>query len=137
MKRTAIVLSALLLAPALAVAAQPATAPLPDWDRLTPAQREVLVAPLRERWDANPQSRAHMWDHAQRWRTMTPEQRARARRGMARWQGMSPQQREQARQAFERMRELTPEQRKALREKLRGMTPEQREAWLKSQGRPA
>ena len=44
---------ALALAPALALAqAAPSATPYPQWDELTPAQRDALVTPLRERWDA-------------------------------------------------------------------------------------
>jgi hypothetical protein len=84
--------SALLLALALLLAAvspataseQATTAPLPTWDKLTPAQRETLIAPLRERWNAEPESRQRLLDHASRWKAMTPEQRKRARHGMHR-----------------------------------------------------
>ena len=88
-----LVLAAALLAAAgiagaeqKASAAQPATAPatqsaqatMPSWEQLTPAQRETLVAPLRERWNASAGERARMFRHAERWRAMTPEQRNRA-----------------------------------------------------------
>lgn len=132
---TALVLPALL---AIAPLARAQAAPdLPDWEHLSPAQREMLIAPLRERWNSDAQARRHMWKHAERWRAMTPEQRAQARRGMSRFQGMSPQERAQARAAFERFRQLPPEQKKALREKLRSMTPEQRREWLRTHAREA
>ena len=47
-------LPALALSALLALAwALPAVAdtPPPEWDQLDAAQRDVLVAPLRERWD--------------------------------------------------------------------------------------
>src|SRR6476469_10651152 len=96
---------ALFALPALLALGAPAaraqsTATLPDWDHLTPAQRDLLVAPMRERWNGNAQVRQRMWSHAERWRTMTPEQRSQARRGMERFQGMSPDERAQAREAF-------------------------------------
>lgn len=126
-------LAALLAAAPLASRAQAAPSALPDWDRLTPAQRELLVAPLRDRWNAEPGVRPGMLRHAERWRTLTPEQRLKARRGMARFQTMSPAEREQARAAFDRFRQLPPGEKKAMREKLRAMTPEQRRAWFKAQ----
>lgn len=136
--------SMLALAVACALAAMPAaaqragdapasTSSLPDWDRLTPAQRERLIAPLRERWNANPAQRARMLNHAQRWQLLTPEQRQRAHRGRTRFDGMSPEQRAEARAAFQRMRALPEAERKALRETLRTMTPEQRREWLRRQ----
>ena len=70
-----------LLAPAAAPFAQSATtrtapasrpgtaapASLPDWDRLSPAQREAIVAVVRERWNGNPGQRARMLQHAWAW----------------------------------------------------------------------
>ena len=111
--------------------AQSAPAPsLPDWDKLTPQQREALVAPVRERWNADPGERARMLEHAQRWKSMTPEQRKQARKGMRRFEDMNPRQREEARVLFLRMKELPPEQRRKLREDWKNMTPEQRHAWI-------
>ena len=105
-------------------------ASLPDWDKLTPQQREALVAPVRERWNADPSERVRMLEHAQRWKSMTPEQRKQARKGMRRFEGMNPRQREEARVLFSRMKELPPEQRRKLREDWKNMTPEQRQAWM-------
>jgi hypothetical protein len=104
----------------------------PAWEQLSVAEREMLVAPVRERWNSNPEARARMMEHAQRWQTMTPEQRQRAHRGMKRWGHMSPEQREQTRALFGEMRKLTPEQRQELRAKWKTMTPAEREAWIKA-----
>jgi len=134
--------SALLISAAFALAApysfaQSDDATLPEWDRLTPQQREALVVPVRERWNSSPEKRARMLDHAQRWRQMTPEERKRAHRGVRRWQHMDPEQRTQMRAFYERTRDLTPEQRKAEREKLKAMTPAQRRAWMEQAAPPA
>ena len=112
--------------------ARPAAAAMPAWEQLSPAQRELLVAPIRERWNANPDERARMYEHAQGWQSMTPEQRARARHGMHRWERMDPERREQMRALFEKMRAMSPEQRKALRDQWRAMSPEQRRAWVQA-----
>ncbi|MFC6840022.1 DUF3106 domain-containing protein [Xanthomonas theicola] len=106
--------------------------PLPDWEHLSAQQRELLIAPMRQRWDDAPQQRRRMFEHAQRWQTMTPEQRARARKGALRYQDMTPQQREAARVLFERLRALPPQQRRALRDRWDAMTPPQRDAWIKA-----
>jgi len=103
---------------------------LPDWDKLTPQQREALIAPVRERWNSDPDDRPRMLEHAQRWKSMTPEQRQQARKGMRRFEGMNPRQREEARVLFIRMKDLPPEQRKKLREDWKSMTPEQRRVWI-------
>lgn len=109
------------------------TSPLPDWDRLTPEQREALIAPLRDRWNnAAPPQRQRMLQHGHRWESMTPEQRELARRGRHRFENMTPAQREQARALFAQMRSMTPDQREALRERWGKMTPEQRQEWLKA-----
>lgn len=124
------------LSPVLA-SEQAAAPPLPSWDKLTPAQRETLIAPVRERWNAEPESRHRMLNHATRWQAMTPEQRKRARHGMHRWQEMRPEQREEMRALFARMRTLDPEGRQALKAKWRQMTPEQRAEWVKANPPPA
>jgi hypothetical protein len=122
------VLLAVLWTPAFA--APPA--PLPTWDSLTPAQRDVLVAPLREHWNADPSARARLWERAQRWQQMTPAQRARAHRGFDRWEHMDPEQRRTMRALFQAMRAMTPAQRTALRRQWRAMTPEQRRDWVRA-----
>ena len=124
-----LLLGLLLLAGQALAQSQPAT-PLPDWDKLTLQQREALIAPVRERWNREPEERARMLDRAQRWKSMTPEQRGRARKGMHRFEQMNPQQREEARALFEQMKQLSPEQRKDLHRQWRKMTPEQRRTWV-------
>jgi len=116
--------------------AQTAPAPLPTWDKLTPQQREALIAPVRDRWDREPEDRARMLERAQRWQAMTPEQRAQARHGQQRFEGMNPEQRRQARALYGHMKSLTPEQREALREQWKKMTPEQRDAWMRDNAPP-
>lgn len=124
-------LALVLLSLSAASAAQTST--LPEWDKLTPQQRDTLIAPVRDRWnDAPPPQRERMLQHGQRWQNMTPEQRELARRGRHRFENMSPEQREQARALFAQMRSMTPAQRDALRERWSTMTPEQRQEWLKA-----
>lgn len=143
-------LAALLPAAAHAQAANGAAPqPLPPWEQLTPAQREELTAPLRERWNANPDERARMLERARRWRAMPPEQRKRAHRGMHRWEHMDPVKRAQMRILFERTRGLpkaqrreamvlframlpmSPEEREQLKQRWQKMTPEEREQWMR------
>ncbi len=104
----------------------------PAWEQLSAAQREVLIAPLRDRYNSAPApQRQKMLRHAERWQAMSPEQRDQARKGMRRFEHMSPEQREQARALFGAMRGLPPAQRDALRERWRAMTPEQRRQWVR------
>lgn len=121
----------LALSPALAIA-QAASPTLPDWDGLTPAQRETLLAPLRERWNANPDERARMLERARHWQSMPPEARARARHGMRRWEGMPPHKRVEARTLFHAMRGMDAEQRRRFMEAWRQKTPQARKAWLEA-----
>ena len=116
--------------------AQPAATQYPEWDQLTPAQRDALVAPLRERWNSNPSERARMLERAQRWNTMPREQRDRARHGMQRWEHMSPVQRSEARALFHAMRGMEQEQRKTFLADWRQKSPEQRAEWLKTHPAP-
>jgi hypothetical protein len=107
------------------------TAALPAWEQLNTADREALIAPLRDRWNnGDAAHRQRMLEHARRWQTMTPEQRRTARKGMHKWEHLTPDQREQARALYERMRDMDPAQRRALRKQWHAMTPEQRKAWI-------
>ena len=124
-----LLLSLLLLSGQVLAQSQPA-ATLPEWDKLTPQQREALIAPVRERWNSEPAERARMLERAQHWKSFSPHERGQARKGMRRFENMTPQQREEARALFERMRQMPPEERKKLREEWSQMTPEQRRAWV-------
>ena len=104
----------------------------PAWEQLSTAERDLLTAPVRERWNSNPGERARMLEHARRWQAMTPEQRQRAHHGMKRWSHMDPEKRAEARALFGKMRHMSPEQRKLLREQWHAMTPEQRKAWIEA-----
>ena len=128
---------ALALWPAFAFA-QSAAVPnqYPEWDQLTQAQRDALVAPLRERWNRNPDERARMAERAQRWQSMPRDQRERAGHGMQRWEHMSPEQRGEARALFHAMRGLDKEQRKAFMAEWRQKTPQQKADWLKAHQAP-
>lgn len=141
-RRLGLVLAALALfavAPAFAgdpPAAGRANAPLPVWEQLTQAQREQLIAPMRDRWNNSPDERQRMFEHARRWQQMTPEERKNARRGMKRWEHMSPEDRGQMRALYAKMRGLDDEGRRALMTKWRAMTPEQRRAWAQANPAP-
>lgn len=111
--------------------------PLPEWDQLSAAQREQLIAPIRERWNAKPTERARLLQRATRWQQLTPEQRKHAHRGMNRWEHMSTEQRAEARALYAGMRALEPAERVAFKAKWRAMTPEQKSAWIKAHPTPA
>ena len=123
----------LLLASAGAFAGdkpQDAALPMPAWEQLSAEQRELLVAPLRERWNANPTERSRIYRHAERWQAMTPDERKHARRGLSHWEHMDPERRAEMKALFQAMKSMSPEERKALRKRWHGMTPEQRRQWV-------
>lgn len=126
----------LAIAAALPARATPAAA-LPAWEQLTPEQREQLIAPVRDRWNAEPAQRERMLLHAQRWQNLTPEQRRHARHGVKRWQTMDPEHREQMRAVFAHVRTLPEAERRAFMAKWRAMSPEQKRAWLQAHPSPA
>ena len=114
-----------------ALASEPAQV-LPAWEQLTPAQREVLIAPIRERWNESPSTRARLFDHARRWQQLTPKQRAGARHGLRKWDHMDPKERDTMRALFHQMRGMDPEQRRQLRDQWRAMSAQQREDWVQA-----
>lgn len=127
------VLAAVLMLGTSGGAFAQSTSTPPNWEQLTPAQRDTLVAPLRERWNnASPQQRQHMLQRAERWKSLPPDQRQRAEHGMRRWDNMPPQQQREMRALYQHMQTLTPEQRNAMRERWRAMTPQQRQAWVEA-----
>jgi uncharacterized protein DUF3106 len=135
MNRLHLALLTLALATGPALAAQSAP-PLPAWEQLTPAQRDLVIAPIRDRWNANPDTRARLFEHAQRWQQLSPGQRAKMRHGLGKWEQMDPQQRQTTRALFHAMRSMTPAQRKDLRERWRAMTPQQRQDWVRAHQAP-
>lgn len=117
MRIATILLLGVLAVPTMAQEAAPApSSSYPEWDKLTGEQRQALLAPIRARWNDNPDMREEMLKRAQHWQQMTPEQRQAAQRGIRRWEN------------------LTPEQRKAMHEQWRAMSPEQRRAWIEVHG---
>ena len=101
-------------------------------ERLTPAQRETLVAPLRERWNRNPGERARMLERAQRWSRMPREKRERAGDGLRRWEHMTPPQRAQARALFHATRGMRPGERQAFMAEWRRKSPQQKAEWVRA-----
>lgn len=133
-----VLLGVALLALAGTVRAAPPAVdtPLPAWEQLTPAQREQLIAPIRDRWNAEPAQRRRMLNHAQRWQSLTPEQRQHARRGVKRWQQMDSEDREQMRMVFDHLHAMPEAERAVFMRKWRAMSAEQKRAWLQAHPAP-
>lgn len=130
-------LATLLAASAPAFAQQSAqsaqsSSPPGNWEQLDAAQRELLLAPVRDRWNlADAAQRQRMLDYAQRWRDMPAAERARARVGVKRFHRLSPEQQAQMRVLFAKTRDMQPQERReafALFHAMRGMNAQQREA---------
>ena len=131
-----LLLASLALAPTTALAQEAKADAMPAWDQLTPAQRELLIAPVRDRWNREPEKRERFMEYAKRWKAMPQPQRERARHGMQRWEGMTPEQREQARALVHAVRGLDKDARGEFMEKWRQMTPQQRTDWVKTHPAP-
>ncbi|WP_028840364.1 DUF3106 domain-containing protein [Thermomonas fusca] len=131
-----LLLATLALAPTTVLAQEAKADAMPAWDQLTPAQRELLIAPVRDRWNREPEKRERFMAYAERWKSMPQPQRERARHGMQRWEGMTPEQREQARALFHAVRGLDKDARHDFMEKWRQMTPQQRSDWVKTHPAP-
>ena len=125
-------LAGLALSPVIAQAQETKPETLPTWEQLTPAQRELLIAPIRERCDSEPERRPQFMRYAKRWKELPPPQRDHASRGMERWETMSPEQREQARAVFHFVRGMDKDSRRDFMDKWRAMTPQQRSDWAKA-----
>lgn len=128
----------LLLAPLFAMAQDtPATStPLPEWDQLTSAQRDELIAPLRDRWNSSPDERTRLIERAHRWKAMPTDKRKRAHHGMQRWEKMSPEQRQHAQALFHAMRHMDKAEREAFLTKWHAMTAQQRNDWVAAHPAP-
>lgn len=134
---TRLLLLTVLLAPLTALAQTAPPAPPPaEWDALSPAERELLIAPLKARWNANPEARIRMLEHARRWQTLSPQQRARAQHGLDRWERMPPRQRAEARALFQYLRGKPEAERKAFLAQWRQMSPQQKQDWLSARPAP-
>ena len=135
---TLALLLAILFAPAFAWAQekQAITTQLPKWDQLSSAQRDDLIAPLRDRWNSSPEERNRLYERASRWKAMPADARERAHHGMQRWEKMSPAQRTQAQSLFHAMRGMDEGQRKDFLAKWHAMTPQQRIDWVSAHPAP-
>lgn len=108
---------------------------MPHWEQLSPAQREALSTPLRERWNQAAYEQRLRWlRQAERWQHLSPDERKAARKGLRAYRQADPQTREKLRDVFRNLRNASPEQRAALREKWRSLSPQQRKRWLDAGG---
>jgi len=110
-----------------------AQSPLPDWEQLTPEQRQHLTAPTRDRWNgATPEQRARMLSRAERWQQMEPQQRERISGAIDRWQHLPPLRHHELRTLFHHLGTLPEAERAGFMLRWHAMTPEQRREWTQA-----
>jgi hypothetical protein len=98
----------------------------PQWQQLSPQQRNVL-APLEQEWGAIDEPRKRKWlDIADRLPKMSPDERERVRNRMSAWSQLSPDERSRARQRYQEARELSPQERQQRWEAYQALPPERR-----------
>lgn len=92
-----------------------------SWDRLTPAQQQLLLQVHQDRWNHMPADKQQrMLEGAERWQKMSPEARRRIAEKREKFHSMSPEEREELRGHHHERREafskLPPEQQQAIRD---------------------
>lgn len=96
------------------------------WQKLKPAQRDVLQ-PLQQEWPTIDPRRKQKWiELADRLRTMPPDERARVQERMADWARLTPSERGQARLHFEQAKQTPLPARRTLWEAYQALPDEQK-----------
>lgn len=104
-----------------------ALAAAPNWQALTPAQRELL-APLAKDWDAlGPNQRSKWLNATPRLATLPPPELARLHERMRDWAHLTPGERVDARIGFQVAKQVDAEQRQAKWEAYQALPPEKRQ----------
>lgn len=128
-----------LLAAASAMAqVQSGSGPI-AWNKLNPAQRNVLT-PLERDWSTISPAQQQKWaELANRFPAMPDDERSRVQQRIAEWSRLTPQERASARLNFQETRQISPDERRQQWEAYRALPPEQRRALAESaaQQRPA
>lgn len=107
---------------------------VPDWDELSPSQRDDL-ARFERLWDQMPASRrVAILERRARWQRESPRARENIREGERNFQRMTPRQREMMRLSIAAVRRLPPIEQRRLRHRWQSMTPQQRSRWLERGG---
>jgi hypothetical protein len=100
----------------------------PEWQALTPEQRDAL-APLHREWAGIDGVRRQKWlEIAARFPSLPPDERNRIHARMEDWAKLSPAERGQARLQFQETRQISPQQRAALWDAYLALPAEQRQA---------
>lgn len=104
-----------------------ALAAAPNWQGLTPAQRDLL-APLANDWDKlGPTQRSKWLNATPRLATLPPAELARLHERMRDWAHLTPSERANARVSFQVAKQVDAEQRQAKWEAYQALPPEKRQ----------
>lgn len=99
----------------------------PDWNELTPQQKETL-RPLSQAWPSMSEIQRRKWiEMTKTYPSMPSAEQAKIRTRMTEWVALSPQQRSQARLNFGKAQDLSASERKARWEAYQALSPEERQ----------
>ena len=100
--------------------------PAPDWNGLTPAQKEAL-SPLEHDWNGLDDARKSKWlEIAPRFAALPEQERERIHERMRAWAALSPVERQQARVGYQMIQQLKTHDREAKWEAYQALSPERR-----------
>ncbi len=98
----------------------------PNWNQLTPDQRQAL-SPLSRSWDQLNEPHRRKWIAlAANFSRLPPAEQAKMHSRMAEWASLSPQQRSQARPNFGEAQQLSADEKRAKWEAYQALAPEER-----------
>lgn len=107
---------------------------MPNWEGLTPQQRESLK-PLASKWNSLPDARKRKWlAVAQNYERMAQPERDKLHARMAEWAALKPKEREQARLNFAETKKISPSERAATWEAYQALSAEEKQE-LANKGR--
>lgn len=88
----------------------------PDWQELSPQQKQIL-APLNDEWNSMDDDRRRKWlGIAARYPHLNKEEQGRVQSQMSEWAKLTPQQKQAIRARYKALRQAPPEKRASLRE---------------------
>lgn len=98
----------------------------PNWNQLTPEQRQAL-SPLSRTWDQLTEPHRRKWIAlAANFSRLPPAEQAKMHSRMAEWASLSARQRSQARLNFGEAQQLSADEKRAKWEAYQALTPEER-----------
>lgn len=98
----------------------------PEWNQLTPAQRDAL-APLKNDWSGLDAFRKEKWlELANRFTSMPLEEQGRMQERMRAWIKLAPEQRQLVRQSYTRTKKIDAQQRNRQWERYQQLSEEKK-----------